>query len=55
MSKKLDENALAELNTKIEEFNKNKTEFESTIELLKEEVKDEDILFKDNLIRLTQK
>ena len=43
MSKKLDENALTELKSKIEDFDKKKTEFESTIELLKEEVKDKEI------------
>ena len=43
MSKKLDENALAELKLKLEDFNKKKTGFESTIELLKEEVKDKEI------------
>lgn len=43
MSKKLDENDLAELKSKIECFDKKKTEFKSTIELLKEEVKDKEI------------
>ena len=44
MSKKLDENDLSKLKSKIDDFDRKKTEFKSTIELLKEEVKDKEIV-----------
>lgn len=44
LSKKLDEEDLSKLNEKIEDFNKKKTEFESTINLLKDEVEGKEVI-----------
>ena len=44
LSKKLDEEDLSKLNEKIEDFNKKKTEFESTINLLKDEVEGKEVV-----------
>ena len=44
LSKKLDENELSSLKDKIEIFDKKKTEFESIIELLEEEVKGKEVV-----------